>query len=133
MAQLTCIVVTPEKTALERKTSYVVLPLYDGEIGIAPLHSPLIGQLGFGEMRLRREDGGDDRFYLDGGFVQVAHDVVTVLTSRAVPASALDVAVSQELVRSAARRPANSPELLDIRDREVARARAQLRVARRAP
>ena len=30
----------------------LALPLYDGEIGIAPGHSPMIGRLGYGEMRL---------------------------------------------------------------------------------
>ena len=49
MAQLNCVVVTPEETALEQTASFIVLPLFDGEIGIGPGHSPLIGRLGFGE------------------------------------------------------------------------------------
>ena len=53
MSQLNCIVVTPEATALEAKADFVALPLYDGEIGSAGGHSPMIGRLGFGEMRLR--------------------------------------------------------------------------------
>ena len=36
MAQLHCIVVTPEKAELEQKADFVALPLYDGEIGFAP-------------------------------------------------------------------------------------------------
>jgi F-type H+-transporting ATPase subunit epsilon len=123
--------VTPEKTAIEQDASSVVLPLFDGEIGILPGHSPLIGRLGFGEMRLRT-DGRLDRYYVDGGFVQVVDNTVSVLTGRAISAASIDVEVAQEQLEGAARRPANSPELMGIRDRAVAQARAQVRVARRA-
>ena len=52
---LQCIVVTPEATVLDRQAEFVALPLYDGEIGIGRGHSPLIGRLGYGEMRLDSE------------------------------------------------------------------------------
>jgi hypothetical protein len=84
MAQLNCIVVTPEETALDEQADFVALPLYDGEIGISPGHSPLIGRLGFGEMRIRT-GGTVQQFYVDGGFVQVNGNVISVLTNRAVP------------------------------------------------
>lgn len=130
MAQLKCIVVTPELTALEEQTDFVALTLYDGEIGIAPGHSPLIGRLGFGEMRIR-SGGTVQRFYVDGGFVQVNDNVVSVLTNRAVPAGSLDAGAAAEQLDAASKRPSNSPELVKIRDREVLQARAQLRVAQR--
>jgi len=131
MAQLNCIVVTPEKTSLDEVTEFVALPLYDGEIGIYPGHSPLIGRLGFGEMRIR-SGGTVKRYYVDGGFVQVNDDVVSVLTNRAVPASSLDASVASEQLEAASKKPANTDELLEIRDRAVMQARAQLRVAKRS-
>ena len=71
---LTCTVVTPEQTALETKADFVALPLFDGEIGILANHSPLIGRLGYGEMRIK--SGGQTQvYYVDGGFVQVADNV----------------------------------------------------------
>jgi len=127
---LTCVVVTPEETALEQKVDFVVLPLYDGEIGISPLHSPLIGRLGFGEMRLRAGDV-TTRFYVDAGFVQVADNVVSVLTNRVTPSDQLDEGVVRERLESAQARLANSPELMEIRNRTVDQARAQLRMLRR--
>ena len=131
MAQLNCIVVTPEQTALDVKTDFVALPLYDGEIGIAPGHSPMIGRLGFGEMRLKT-GAKVLRYYVDGGFVQVAGDIVSVLTNRAIPADLLDAKSALADLKAANARPANSPELMEIRDRAVSQARAQLHVARRA-
>ena len=70
-----------------------------------PGHSPLIGRLGYGEMRIRR--GSDtERFYVDGGFVQVADNVVSVLTNRAVPARTSTRPPRTEQLRTALARPA---------------------------
>jgi len=125
---LHCVVVTPESTALDTRADFVTLPLFDGECGVAPLHSPLIGRLGFGELRIRR--GGDQlRYYVDGGFVQVVDDVVAVLTNRAVPADKLDAAAASEHLRTALARRAAGPEEMAIRDRLILQARGQLRVA----
>lgn len=130
MAQLQCIVVTPEMTVRDQMADFVALPLYDGEIGIAPGHSPMIGRLGYGEMRIR-EGQETSSFYVDGGFVEVVNNVVSVLTSRAVPATALDEDVAAEQLTAARQRPANTPELMEIRDRVVSQARAQLRIAKK--
>ena len=47
------------------------------------------------------------------------------MTGKILPASEIDAAIAEEQLRDAATRPANSPELLDIRDRSMAQARAQ--------
>ena len=123
-------VVTPEATVLKSPAQFVALPLYDGEIGIAPGRAPLIGRLGFGEMRLNEGDK-TLRYYIDGGFVEVSKNFMTVLTSRAIPADKIDAAVVAERLTAAQQKPANTPELLEIRDRAIAAARGQLWVARR--
>jgi F-type H+-transporting ATPase subunit epsilon len=128
---LQLVVVTAETTVLDETAEFVALPLFDGEIGIAPLHSPMIGRLGYGEMRVTHA-GHVARYYLDGGFVQVVDDVVSVLTGRALPAGSLDVAVAVEQLNEARRRPSSTPELMALRDRAELQARAQLRVARHA-
>jgi F-type H+-transporting ATPase subunit epsilon len=128
---LQVVVVTPEQTALEQEADFVALPLYDGEIGIAPSHSPLIGRLGFGEMRIKTASK-DTHYYIDGGFVQVVDNVVSVLTNRAIPASELDVAAAQTQLTEAMRKPVSTPELLAVRNRSIDQARAQIRVAKHA-
>jgi F-type H+-transporting ATPase subunit epsilon len=107
------------------------LPLLDGEIGIAPGHTPLIGRLGAGELRIRR-DGQVSRYYVESGFVEVMANSVTLLTNRAVAAEEIDAATIQEQLASARGRPADTADLMEQRDRAVGYARAQLRVARRA-
>ena len=128
---LQCVVVTPEKTLRDEEAEFVALPLYDGEIGIATGHSPMIGRLGCGELRITTETGVE-KLFVEGGFVEVLGNVVSVLTNRAVPAADLDEAVTSEQLRSALARPAKGSEAMELRDRAVSQARAQLRVARRA-
>jgi F-type H+-transporting ATPase subunit epsilon len=125
-----CIVVTPEETVLEGEASFVALPLFDGEIGIARGHSPMIGRLGFGELRIRSADD-TARYYVDGGFVQVADNLVSVLTNRAIPFEAVDGDAAQEQLSEALGRTATGEDQMAIRDRSLAQARAQLRIASR--
>lgn len=131
MANLRCVVVTPEQTVLEAEAEFIALPLFDGEIGIAPGRSPLIGRLGYGEMRLMT-GGTADRYYLDGGFVQIAQNVVSVLTNRAIAAGKVDGNAAQAQLEAAMKKPSSTPELEGIRARQIAQARAQIRVAGRS-
>jgi F-type H+-transporting ATPase subunit epsilon len=128
---LRCIIVTPEMTVLDTPADFVALPLFDGEAGVAPGRSPLIGRLGYGELRVR--SGNETRhFYVDGGFVQVVDNVVSVLSNRALSAENVDSAAATEQLRAAISRPAAGREEMAIRDRQIAQARGQLRVAGRA-
>jgi len=126
---LECIVVTPEATALQTPAQFVALPLFDGEIGIAPGRAPLIGRLGYGEMRIR-EGNKISRYYVDGGFVEVVGNTVSVLTQRAIPAEQLQQAEIESALTEAQKKPANTPEKMAVRDRAVAQARGQKWVAR---
>jgi F-type H+-transporting ATPase subunit epsilon len=130
MAELQCIVVTPETTVLDTAADFVALPLYDGEIGIAENHTPLIGRLGNGELRIR--EGEQTRnYYVEGGFVEVINNVVSVLTARALPAEAVDAEVAQQQLEAAQSQPARNPEQMAVRDRAISQARAQLRIVQR--
>ena len=79
---------------VDTPADFVALPLYDGEAGVAPGRSPLIGRLGYGELRIRRPGQAALHMYVDGGFVQVVDNVVSVLTNRAIPASSIDEATA---------------------------------------
>ena len=125
-----CIVATPERTVLDRPAEFVALTLYDGEIGIAPARAPMIGRLGVGEMRVVAQ-GRTERYYVEGGFVEVLNDVVTVLTRRAVAAAEIDEEVAAEQLSAARAKKAATAEQIEIRDRAIVQARAQLRVCRR--
>lgn len=126
--ELHCVVVTPERAVLDEAADFVAVPMFDGELGVLPGRAPLIGRLGYGELRLRRGTAVR-RFFVDGGFVQVRANTVTVLTSRALRAEEIDAnAVSHAL--HAALAPAPTPQAQEEQFKTQQRARAQLRVAR---
>jgi F-type H+-transporting ATPase subunit epsilon len=127
--KLQCVVVTPEKTLFDEWVDFVALPLYDGEVGVLPGRTPLIGRLGFGELRTKTNEV-TRRYFVDGGFVQVRDDVVTVLTSRAIPAQQLDAAAAtRDLEVLDSQRVASDAEYAD-HEKAVARVRGLMRVAR---
>ena len=127
---LRVIVVTPEQTVFDLTTDFVALPLFDGELGVATNHAPMIGRLGYGELRVGHEPT-QQRIYIDGGFVQVADNMVSVLTNRAIPSKKLDVGILEETIRSATAQPAAGEDQIARRDRVLTQTRAQLRVAKR--
>ncbi len=61
----------------------VVAPAFDGEVGVLARHAPLVTLLGRGVLRLDGVDGGTRRFEVDGGFLQVADDIVRIVTESA--------------------------------------------------
>ena len=129
---LQCVIVTPERAVVDEQADFVALPLYDGEIGILPGRAPLVGRLGYGELRIKR-GGQTKRFFVDGGFVQVRANVVTVLTPRAIPAAELKVdAARQALDAARATHPRNPVEQAG-KEKAQARARAQLRILGATP
>ncbi|MFP6650334.1 MAG: ATP synthase F1 subunit epsilon [Pirellulaceae bacterium] len=131
MSELNCIVVTPEETAVEAVVDSVVVPLIDGEMGILPNHAAMIGRLGAGELRLRTGDQLE-RFFLEGGFIQIVDNTVSVLTGRAIPVEQLDAAAAEGQLEGALAEPAVGIEQMEARDQLVQQLRAQQRVARRS-
>lgn len=123
-----CVVVTPEDTTLDEKADFVVVPLIDGEAGIGDNHAPMIGRLGCGEVRVKSGDKSQ-RFYVDGGFVQVDHNQVSVITGKAVAASQIDAAaVELELNKAQSSQPETDEEKL-ARARTITQSKAMLKVA----
>lgn len=74
-------VISPEAVLYEGTTDAVVAPAFDGEVGILTGHAPMMSLLGKGVLRIG-SDGGR-RFNVDGGFLQVADNIVRVVTEKA--------------------------------------------------
>jgi F-type H+-transporting ATPase subunit epsilon len=80
--RLTVAIISPDSTIYEGEADMVVAPAWDGEVGVLRGHAPMLVLLGDGEMRLT-QGGTVQRFHVAGGFMQVADDIVTVLSERA--------------------------------------------------
>jgi F-type H+-transporting ATPase subunit epsilon len=75
-------VISPERTIFEGEADSVVVPAWDGEIGILRGHAPLMALLGTGPVRIRH-GGKTEMFEVRGGFLQVANNRVSVLSESA--------------------------------------------------
>ncbi len=124
-----CIVVTPEKTELDREADFVALPMFDGELGVLTGRAAMIGRLGHGTLRLQTA-AGPERYYVDGGFAQVENDVVSILTGRAIPVDLLKSDEAETALKESLEMSANTPEEASIRETAIRRARGMLRAAR---
>ncbi len=70
-------IVTPERIVYTNEVEMVIAPTIDGEIGILPLHIPLVTVLAPGELRVRHNEGKDvEWFAVSGGYLQVHEDKV---------------------------------------------------------
>lgn len=124
-----CVVVTPERTELDREAESIVLPMVDGELGVLSGRASMIGRLGYGTLRLQTA-AGPERYYVDGGFAQVEKDVVNILTARAIPVDLLDGDEAREALEAAKALPGTTPEESQLKETAVNRARGQLRASR---
>ncbi len=80
--RLSVAVISPERTIYEGEADMVVAPAWDGEVGILRRHAPMLALLGEGDVRIRLGNA-EHRFFVSGGFLQVAEDAVTILSERA--------------------------------------------------
>lgn len=128
MSDLKCVVVTPEQTELDVATQSVTLPLFDGEMGILKGHSPLVGRLGYGVLRVQ-SSGEPQQYFIEGGFAQVADNVVSILTDRLTPMSEVTTHTAQAAMKEALELPTDDVEMKAVREKAITRARAMARVA----
>lgn len=129
--QLQLILVTPETTLLDEPVSALRFPLYDGQIGVLPGRSPMIGRLGFGALHFTRADGSHAEYFIDGGFVQVKEGEVSILTNRALKREQIDVSQAEQLLQQAVARVAKTDAEAAARFRDQERARQMLAMAAR--
>lgn len=93
-------IVTPERILYTNEVRMVVATTPTGEIGILPLHAPVVSELAPGEVRLQFGDGAADWefFSVAGGYLQVHEDKVIVLADAAVSVSQIDKARAAESI-----------------------------------
>jgi len=128
--ELRLVLVTPETTLLDEPVERLRFPLYDGQIGILPGRAPLVGRLGYGELLITTASG-DRSFFIDGGFVQVKDNVVSILTDRAMPAEKLNAVQAEEQLQAASKRVPKSDVEFAAKSRDQIRARQMLALAKK--
>ena len=133
MAKLKLEIVTPEEKAYSDDADMVVIPGVEGELGVLPMHVPLMTQLLAGPLRILK-DGKQSELVIGNGFAEVTQTSVSILTDMAIDEQAIDeVAADEALKRAETALKDKSLQGDDLADVEAALARslAQLRIKRR--
>jgi F-type H+-transporting ATPase subunit epsilon len=76
-------VVSPSRTVFEGAVTGLVVPAWDGKLGVLPGHAPMIALLGGGTLAVDLPGGGSEHFFLNRGVVKVQDDEVTILSEYA--------------------------------------------------
>ena len=100
MATLKLEIVTPEKVAYSADVDGVVLPAIEGEMGIFPMHVPLMTQIKPGELVVTKA-GQRIHLAVGEGFVEITQERVSVLTDMAIEESHIDEAAAEAAVKRA--------------------------------
>lgn len=91
-------IISVEKLIFSGKSRSVIVPGKLGELGIYPLHTQLITVLEPGLVKvITASQSAEELFFVDGGFLEVQPDKVTILTTEAVPSTDLDVNYIREI------------------------------------
>ncbi len=120
MATLKLEIVTPEAKIYSEDVEMVTLPGTEGELGIYPMHIPLMTEIAAGEVCARKE--GLDHFLAVGsGFVEITGERVAILTDMAIKADDIDETKAEE-----ARKRAEDRLAQKLSDEESATVQASL-------
>ncbi|PYQ30762.1 MAG: ATP synthase F1 subunit epsilon [Acidobacteria bacterium] len=87
-------IVARERKIIDAVVDEVILPGYDGELGILPGHTPLLALLKIGELRYR-SGATWSRLVISWGFAEVLPERVIVLAERGVLPSEIDRAAAE--------------------------------------
>lgn len=122
MATMRVSLVSVERPIWSGEATGVFARTSDGELGILPGHTPLLGALAPGRIvRIERENEPDLRFAVHGGFLSVGKDGVSLLAELAETADEIDVARARAALDGA---DPDTPDGAAARERALARLRA---------
>ena len=97
-----CEIVSAEREMFSGKVTMLVANGAEGDLGILPHHTPLLTSLEPGPVRVTLDDGTEELFYVNGGYLEVQPKEVTVLADVAERAEDMDEKAA-EAARVAAR------------------------------
>ena len=105
-------IVNPEKSFLVKEdVSEVVVPAFEGEMGILKDHISIISFLKPGIIKILSKSG-DENFYVEDGIVEFKNNNLSILTSSIFNLNDFDKTKQQELLRQA-EEEASRPEIND--------------------
>jgi len=124
-----CDIVSAEEAIFSGLVEMVVATGTLGDLGIGYGHAPLLTSLIPGPIRVKKQNGEEEVYYVSGGFLEVQPGVVTVLADTAIRADDIDEAAAAEAQKEAEQALANQSGDFDYgrAATQLAAAAAQMR------
>tara|TARA_R110000822_G_scaffold187752_9_gene326615 strand:- start:26631 stop:27062 length:432 start_codon:yes stop_codon:yes gene_type:complete len=119
-----CDIVSAEQSLFSGLVELVVATGSQGELGITFGHAPLLTDLKPGPVRIIKQDGEEEIYYLSGGYLEVQPNIISILSDTALRADDLDEAAALEAKKQAEHELSNQSGEFDY-----SRAASQLAVA----
>lgn len=94
--QLKVRLVTPDRVLVDQSADAVEIPGKSGYFEVLYGHAPLLSEIGAGEVRLHGGEGGDQRYVVARGFVEVLPERVTILAESAEKPEEVDSGAVKE-------------------------------------
>ena len=94
-------IVSAEEELFSGLVEMVVAHGHMGDVGILPNHAPLLTDLKPGPVRVIKQGGEHEVFYISGGFLEVQPNMVKVLADTVTRAGDIDEAAAQEALKAA--------------------------------
>ena len=112
MSEFKIEIVNPEKSFLVKEDiSEVVVPAFEGEMGILKDHISIISFLKPGIIKIFSKSGNDE-FYIEDGILEFKNNNLSILTSSIFSLADLDKSKKQDLLKQA-EKEANKAEIND--------------------
>ena len=92
-------IISPDQTILKQVTNEVIIPSFEGQMGILYNHIPLITFLRPGIITIKTED--EKKYYVEEGTVEFSNNNLLILTSTAIDLVNLDKSKINELLQKA--------------------------------
>ena len=92
-------IISPGQTILKQETKEVIIPSFEGQMGILNNHIPLITFLRPGIITIKAE--GEKKYYVEEGTVEFSNNNLLILTSTARDIAHLDISKINELLQKA--------------------------------
>lgn len=102
-----CDIVSANESIFSGLIEMVVATGSLGELGVTAGHAPLLSDLKPGPVRLIKQNGEEEIYYLSGGYLEVQPNMVSILADTAVRADDIDEAAAAEAVKDAEQAIAN--------------------------
>ena len=121
-------IVTPDGPVYDSDVTMVVAKTTSGEIGVLAGHIPMVAPLAISAVKLKKQDGSQEVVAINGGFIEVRPEKISILAPAAEVATNIDITRAKAALTRAEQRLQAKNDEVDFKRAELALKRALNRI-----